>query len=97
MAALHHDFDLAVQLGSNSETQKTYGEDNTNMLYFLNLLQQMSKKAGGIGGGNAGAKNNQTEGHFGSDFTQGSQLYNQLIKNPYLGLFYQIMCEKNLK
>ena len=24
-------------------------------------------------------------------------MYKQLVKNPYLALFYQVMCDKNLK
>ena len=43
MAALHLDFELALELGSKSETKKNYGEDATNMIHFINHLTLLSK------------------------------------------------------
>lgn len=43
MAALHQDFELALELGSKSETKKNYGEDATNMVHFINHLSQLNK------------------------------------------------------
>lgn len=43
MAALHQDFELALELGSKSETKKNYGEDATNMVHFINHLTQLNK------------------------------------------------------
>jgi len=43
MAALHQDFELALELGSKSETKKNYGEDPTNMIHFINQLTILNK------------------------------------------------------
>ena len=43
MAALHQDFELALELGSKSETKKNYGEDATNIIHFINHLTFLSK------------------------------------------------------
>lgn len=43
MAALHCDFKLALQLGSLSESKSKYNEDTTNMLYFINFLQNLKR------------------------------------------------------
>ena len=43
MAALHQDFELALELSSNSETKQKYGEDATNIIHFSNHLSFLSK------------------------------------------------------
>jgi len=43
MAALHQDFNLALQLGSHSDSKQKYSEDISNMLYFMNTLKQLNK------------------------------------------------------
>ena len=43
MAALHYEFDLAQELASLGDIKKLYNEDNTNILHFNNLLNQLSK------------------------------------------------------
>lgn len=43
MAALHQDFNLALQLGAHSDSKQKYSEDISNMLYFMNILKQLNK------------------------------------------------------
>lgn len=42
MAALHQDYELALQLGSHSETKQKFSEDPTNMFHLMNHLSFLS-------------------------------------------------------
>ena len=85
MAALHQDFQLALQLGSQSETKQKFNEDSTKIVYFMNLLQYLSSLT---------TKNSVQPAS--PQELQRASIYTRKVNNPYLKLFYQIMLEDDI-
>ena len=99
MAALHCDFDQALQLCAKSDNlTKRFNEDSTNMTHLSNLLKQFKQlnthpqPVGNVMGGSYVSSESSTKKQIEYIANLNSRVYN-LVKNPYLKLFFMIMIE----
>ena len=98
MAALHFDFERALELANVAQNHKNlFNEDSKNMTHLSNLLKQFRNLNAPPAVGNVMGGGNYLSG----DSTREKIEYivslngdvHKLVKNPYLRLFFLIMIE----